>query len=321
MFNNMKSQKLLLLGAGQMALDYFKVLKEFSQIELTVVGRSQESAENFERTTGCKIQTGGIDAFIKNNQDCFDFAINAVGVSDLAETTIKLIESKRVKNILIEKPGGIDKGELEKVLQFSEETKTPVYIAYNRRFYSSVIVAKKIIEEDGGVSSFNFEFTEWSHIIEKELKKNEIMEKWVLGNSSHVIDLAFYLGGLPKEISCYTSGKLLWHTNASIFVGAGKSLSGALFSYQANWVAPGRWSVEILTTQHRLIFRPMEKLQIQKIGSVDLNYIDIDDALDKSFKPGLFKQVESFIKNETSNLCTLREQLSNIDIYYKMANY
>ena len=98
------------------------------------------------------------------------------------------------------------------------------------------------------------------------------------------IDLAFFLGGEPKELSCFTFDKLAWHKPA-VFTGAGITNTGALFSYQANWNAPGRWGIEILTSQHRLYLRPMEKLQIQNTGSVDISEVEIDDQLDKEFKP------------------------------------
>ena len=50
------------------------------------------------------------------------------------------------------------------------------------------------------------------------------------------------------------------------FSGAGISISGALFSYQANWQSAGRWSVEILTKKNRLILCPLEELKVQKRG-------------------------------------------------------
>ena len=37
--------------------------------------------------------------------------------------------------------------------------------------------------------------------IEKLNKVPGIKENWFLGNSTHVVDLAFYLGGKPKQIS------------------------------------------------------------------------------------------------------------------------
>ena len=51
-----------------------------------------------------------------------------------------------------------------------------------------------MIAEDGGVTSFHFEFTEWSHQIQHLQKAPGVMDHWVLGNSSHVLDLAFHLG-------------------------------------------------------------------------------------------------------------------------------
>ena len=78
-------------------------------------------------------------------------------------------------------------------------------------------------------------------------------------------------------------------------------IKNALFSYHANWEAPGRWSVEILTPKHRLYFKPMETLQIQEIGSVAVNPVQIDDTLDKEFKPGLYLQVKSFLDGKQKN--------------------
>ena len=216
-------------------------------------------------------------------------------------TTIKLITAG-VKNILVEKPAGLNLEEVTNIANMAKENSTNVYVAYNRRFYASTLKAQEIIKEDGGVTSFNFEFTEWSHVIEKLDKSEKVKNAWFYANSTHVVDLAFFLGGKPKEMSCYATGGLPWHPSASVFAGAGISETGALFSYQANWEAPGRWGVEILTKKHRLILRPLEKLQIQKIGSINVEYVDIDDRLDVEFKPGIYKQVETFLYAENSLL-------------------
>jgi len=191
-----------------------------------------------------------------------------------------------VKSILLEKPGAIRKEQLLELQTLASQQNATVVIGYNRRFYQATEKAKEIIKEDGGVTSFNFEFTEWSHVIETLEKPKKVFENWFLANSTHVVDLAFFLGGKPKEICSYTSGGLKWHKSSSIFAGAGISESGALFSYQANWAAPGRWSVEVLTKKHRLIFRPMEKLQIQNIGSVATEEAEMDYSMDDKYKPG-----------------------------------
>lgn len=308
-----------LIGAGGMAQDYIRVLQNI-KADFTVIGRSESTAKKCEKATGCHVIRGGLEEFIATNPILCTHAIVAVGVEKLYETTKKLLESN-VENILVEKPGALQKDEFEELLNLAKEKNAHVFIAYNRRFYASVLEAQSIIAEDKGIISFNFEFTEWAHEI-KDLQKAEgVKEKWFLANSTHVVDLAFYLGGKPKTISTYTSGSLDWHPSSSIFSGSGISEKGALFSYQANWESAGRWSVELLTKNYRLIFRPMEKLQIQKRGSVAQDLIEIDYCIDNEYKPGLYLQTKDFLTEQTNKLCTLSEQSAMIQIYNRIANY
>lgn len=308
-----------IVGAGYMAQEYIKVLNGLKK-EFTVIGRGIENAKLCEQATGVSVVTGGLDQFLLSNTSACSHAIVAVNAEYLYQTCKLLLETG-VKFVLVEKPAAFNKGQLVELKSIADRNNAKVIIGYNRRFYTATEKAKEIIEEDGGVTSFNFEFTEWGHIFENgDFPKNEL-EKLFIGNSTHPVDLAFYLGGKPKEIVSFTSGSLDWHKSASVFAGAGVSETGALFSYQANWAAPGRWSVEILTKKHRLIFRPMEKLQIQNIGSVAMDFVDIDDKIDQDYKPGLFKQVDCFLNAAFSDFCSLEWQIDLFDVYLKMANY
>ena len=91
-----------------------------------------------------------------------------------------------------------------------------------------------MIAEDGGVNSFHFEFTEWSHQIQHLQKGPGVMEHWVLGNSSHVLDLAFHLGGFPSDWRGWSGGGVDWHPASSRYCGAGFTEEGAMFSYFAD---------------------------------------------------------------------------------------
>lgn len=308
-----------IVGSGQMGVDYARVL-EGQELNYLVIGRGETSARSFEDKTGAKVIRGGLEGFLKTQPTLPRAAIVCVCVEQLSLVACKLLDYG-VSKILVEKPGGIYLQELEMLSRKATDNGAEVFIAYNRRFYASVAKAIEIIRDDGGVTSFNFEFTEWSHVIEGLEKGVGVKERWFLGNSTHVVDLAFYLGGKPKEISCFTSGGLAWHPTASVFAGAGISDKGALFSYQANWGAPGRWSVEVLTKRSRLIFRPMEKLQIQKVGSVAIEEVTIDGSLDLEYKPGLYKQVKSFVTGENAGLCDLTYHEGLFKTYEKMAGY
>ena len=307
-----------LVGAGSMAQDYAKVLFEIGK-PFDVIGRGENSAKIFEQMTGHSVRTGGL----KNALDSDvapHHAIVAVGVEQLASTATELILAG-TRRILIEKPAGLDYTEIANLSKIAEKYGTTVLLAYNRRFYRSVVKAHEYIIDDGGVLSAQFEFTEWSHEIEKLSKGKGVLERWLLGNSSHVIDLVFHFIGKPLEWSCWHSGSLLWHPDSARFSGAGVSEKNILFSYLADWQAPGRWGIELNTAKHKLIFRPMEKLQITKIGSVEVEEVSLACELDIKFKPGLYNQTDSFLNSNDQAFCSLKEQVENVKLYSKIAGY
>lgn len=83
-----------------------------------------------------------------------------------------------------------------------------LHIIINRRLFTSTAKAMQIIEEDGGVKSFNFELTDWAHTIELLPTPAPIKDAWVLANSTHVLYLAFFLGGEPTERTGFVDGNL-----------------------------------------------------------------------------------------------------------------
>ena len=313
-------KKCWLVGAGPMAGEYSIVLDAL-KVNYEVIGRGERSGKLFESKYGHAVKTGGLEKWMLREEiSQSDSAIVAVGVENLASTTINLLQNG-FKNLLVEKPAGLNTSEIMEVATETQKQGANVFVAYNRRFYASVIKAQEIIKRDGGITSFTFEFTEWAHVIEQLVKGKGVKENWLLGNSTHVIDLAFYLGGTPTEISPYITGGLNWHPSGSIYAGAGISKRGALFSYNANWLSAGRWSVEVLTPSHRLIFKPLETLMIQAKGKVDFDSVEFDQSLDVNYKPGIFNLVRNFIYGQTENLCTIEEQKINSEIYTRIAGY
>lgn len=311
----------LLVGTGYMGKEYARVLKEMN-VNLTVVGRGEESAGIFETETGISAVKGGLDAYLQKERNLPCYAIVASSVESSVENVMSLLKSG-VKNILAEKPVGLNVQEVEMICDLAEKQNANVYAAYNRRYYASTDKALQIISEDGGVVSYHFEFTEWINQISKNVWKHSenVRNAHMRCNSSHVIDLAFFLGGQPSEMTSYISGEnsVDWHQKCAVYAGAGRTASGALFSYCANWTAPGRWSVEMMTRKHRLYFKPMEELHIQELDTVKIEKVDIDDSLDKKFKPGLYKEVQSFLMNtEIEKRKSIRQQLADMKIYEQM---
>ena len=311
MSNNLNVD-VLLVGAGYMSTEYAKTLRALKRNFLTV-GRGEESAKNFEQVTGFYAYRGGLEKFIDNSDSLPKYAIVAVGVENLASTCASLLKSG-VKNILLEKPGALKTSDFQMLNKLSKENFATVSVAYNRRFYASTRSAMHYIHEDGGVTSFQFEFTEWLHKFQDLGKLEKILPHLFLANSTHVIDMAFFLCGKPKDITCYS-------LENKIFAGSGVTEKNVPFTYQANWVAPGRWGIEVLTRHNRFIFRPLEKLQVQRLKGIKIDFVDIDDSLDNLYKPGIFLETQAFLdKNEDFKyLCSLEDQCKMLSFYQKMS--
>lgn len=306
----------LLVGIGNMGKEYCKVLKAMNEA-FVVIGRGKDNANSFREITGVEPLLGGVEYSFDLLKIKPTHAIVAVGDYELYGVTTFLLK-KGINKILVEKPGGTSKEQIKNLAMLAKKENADVFVGYNRRHYSSVNRALEIIEEDGGVKSFSFEFTEWMHLFDGREHKGNI-EQVLYGNSGHVIDLAFFFGGLPAEISSYTSEKLSWDGSNRAFAGSGITERGALFSYQANWDAPGRWGIEVMTNAHRLIFRPLEELHIQEKRSVKIEKVDLDNSLDVDFKPGLYSEVKSFLYNDISEkTVTIGRQLKNWGIFEKI---
>ncbi len=298
-----------------MAIDYFAVLKD-QNYDITVIGRGEESAIKFESKTGVKPFVGGFREYINNNSlPANAYVIIASGTEALMPLLLLALHAGAYK-VLIEKPAAIS---IEELIENEEKLKlyaNTVFVAYNRRFYASVLKAQKMIEEDGGLQSMHFEFSEWAHKIEPLSKADGVKENWFFANSTHVVDLAFYIAGKPIDWKAFSkSGKLKWHSKTN-FVGAGITEKGILFSYISNWESAGRWGLELLTEKRRIYLKPLESISVQEKGTVSLIEYKFDDHLDLQYKPGLFMQIHSFLNQINGRLLSLEEHFNITRLVY-----
>jgi predicted dehydrogenase len=303
-----------IIGTGPMAQAYAKVLIHLEK-EFKVVGRGNESANKFKSEIGVQPLTGGIEAFLRDNNFCdLDYVIITTGTEALMPI-LKMVLISGAGKILIEKPAAISIDELLENEVFLRPYGDQVFVAYNRRFYASVQEVIKLIAEDGGLESMHFEFTEWAHKIEPLQKAEGVKENWFFANSTHVVDLAFFIAGKPKDWKAYSqSGKLGWHSKTK-FAGSGITEKDVLFSYHSNWESAGRWGIELMTSKRKFYLKPLELIDIQKVGSVLIESHEFDKELDILFKPGLLLQLNYFINNK-NELLSLNLHIENSKLVY-----
>lgn len=298
-----------ILGLGPIGVEYSQIFRSLGY-KIRAIGRGAEGCRNFEAATGIPAVMG-CDVSLADLPDK-SMAVVAVGEAQLGKVTKELIEVGFAR-ILVEKPGAADYAELEEVAQLAAQHGTDVRIAYNRRFYESLIMGRKLIAEDGGVRSMHFDFTEWSHRIEPLEKEKGVKERWFFHNSSHVVDMAFHLAGWPVEITAIAVEPVGWHPY-SRFAGSGRTSTGAVFSYNADWKGPGRWQIELTTRRNRLIYRPLEELHVQPLGGVAIHKVELNQVGPETCKPGFYNQVLAFLE-ASDTLPTIEEQRKNLKIY------
>ena len=318
MSHNINSNIVLLIGTGPMAVAYAKVLQG-QKIDFQVIGRGVASAQTFYEETGKKPITGGLELFLENNDvSQFDAAIIATGTEVLLDC-LRLLIQHSITKILIEKPAAVSIAELNNNKELFLPHAASIFVAYNRRFYASVLETERLIEADGGLEAMNFEFTEWTHKIDASKKVPAVLNNWFFANSTHVVDLAFFLAGKPLDWTAYSKkGNLEWHEK-TVFSGAGITEKGVLFSYLSHWESAGRWGIELLTHNRKIYLKPLEGVLIQRKGLLDIEKHVFDNTLDVLYKPGLFRQVEAFLNNDNSRLINIKEHLEIANqIYIKI---
>ena len=298
-----------------MAVAYAKVLRNMAR-DIVVVGRGNPSCEKFESETGIQPVPGGLKGFLGQTKEVFETAILAVTVTSLAEAA-KSAMHHGIKRILLEKPGGLNLLEIEGVAQAAREAEAQVFIAYNRRFFASAQAAKRLIADDGEVTSVLCNFTEAVFRIGARLHPPHVMKNWFFMNSTHVVDLGLHLAGVPSDLQALRRGGLDWHPRGAVFAGHGSLSEQGVFGYFADWLAPGRWGVEVATRRHRLILQPLETLRIQKAGSFVVEDVTLNNEADIAFKPGLFRMLESFF-GDSDQLCTLEQHLRHCREVYEI---
>lgn len=290
----------MLVGAGAMALAYSRVLAATGRRHL-VVGRGESSASAFADATGITPSTGPLDRQLRDVTELPDTAIVAVNAMYLTDVAEQLADAG-VARLLLEKPAALDDDELGRLRSIERTTGVEIRVGYNRRFLPSVRAARAMVDEDGGVVSVKFDFSEPSRAIAQLDKPTRELDTWFYGNSSHVVDLALHFSGPFSVADGTIAGGVSWHDAAGVFVGHARSAAGALISWHANWIGPGRWGLEVITAERRLIMQPLEQLRVQTHDGFAEHPIDLDARAEDGLKPGLLGQVIAFLDGVDEHL-------------------
>ena len=313
------SKKVIVFGSGYMAEEYLKVLKAVAA-DVRVLARNSEKAEKLAAKYGFSGFGGGTGVLTEKFCSGADLVIIAVPIEALKDVASACLKNG-IKKILIEKPGALDLVQLRELSEEGNRAKAQILISYNRRFYNSVAMLKERIDSEGGPLGCFFDFTDREKDILSENRSKDTLKYWGFANSSHVIDLAFYLAGPPVEMDCRRAGKWKEHPTGNAFTGSGRTKK-CLFSYFSTWAGGGRWDVEISTKKGRYKLCPLEELWFCEKNQFMWKKIEPKDEDDIKFKPGLLKMVRSVLMDKgAAVLPTILDQIEFCGVINRIFGY
>ena len=198
-----------------------------------------------------------------------------------------------------------------------QKKKINYVIAYNRRFYGSVNYLKKLILKNK-VRGAYFDLTEWVNKIRLSDYSKSELKKWFICNTSHIIDLVFYLIGQSKKVCFVNKDSIKWH-KPILFTGNGVTKKNIPFVYRGDWLSYGRWEIKLYFKGFVAKLKPLESLKIEHIQKKN---IKIEKFMNESkYKPGFYNMCNSFIKNDFQEFCTIDQQINNFKFINKILGW
>lgn len=308
----------LIVGTGLIAEEYIKILLALD-CKLEVVGNTDRKSEYIENKYQVKCHCGGLENFNFENNSYQDIIIATPIELLFNHLNICIGRCQGLKNILVEKPGCLYTYQLEKILSIKGDIN--IFIAYNRRFYNSTLQGIEIIKKDP-IKKILLTIDEYNLDKISKLQTDKIMQNYFTNMTTHVVDMTLYMSGTPGAILNNTIegyGLLPFHKRGCIFKGICMTTNDIPIEYNGDWSRNGKWKIEIMLESGKILsYQPLEDLKVLEKGN-DVKIVK-RDKLDIDFKPGYYRQINSYISDK-KNLLDLETHYKNLKIYHKMVGY
>ncbi|MFQ6026875.1 MAG: Gfo/Idh/MocA family oxidoreductase [Dehalococcoidia bacterium] len=290
------------VGYGYMGRHYLQTLQALGVKRIHVCSRSEASVADLKGTEGVTVVSGGYQKWEVNPLPG-ELGIVCCPTADLVGAA-RHLAAGGFRKLLIEKPISLQSRQIESLAELLQQQEVDAACAYNRVSYPSFIEAKFRAQEEGGITSCSYAFTEFVDRIGPGSFPDAELARWGVANSLHVIGMAHGLIGLPQSWNGHRSGAVSWHPTGAIFVGSGISEQGIPFSYHADWGSKGRWSVEIHTPVVSYSLCPLEKLYRKETATGAWEEVPVG-AFDPELKAGIAEQVATMLISDRPKIIPL----------------
>jgi predicted dehydrogenase len=235
-----------------------------------------------------------------------------VTVPELAMNAVSRACFEYPWTVLLEKPAGYNLSDAEDIEAAARAKNSRVFVALNRRHYSSTQTVLGDLKELSGQRFIRVEDQEDQVRALQAGQPKTIVDHWMYANSIHVIDY-FLMLGRGKILS--VEPIIPWDPEVPRFVVAKLSFdSGDVGLYEGIWNGPGSWAVSVNMPEKRWEMRPLEQAAFQLAGQRKFELVE-SHPWDTQFKPGLRLQAEKAVaaaKGGINDLPTLQNAMESM---------
>jgi predicted dehydrogenase len=286
----MKVIKIALVGAGYMSLEHARAFSGLPGVSLVgITSRTRVKAEQLAAIyAGIKVFDSIEEMFGETRAD-----LVIVSVKEMSMSLVALECFSYPWAVLLEKPAGYGLANALLILEAARQNRSRVWVALNRRAYSSTRQAKLRLDSKEG--------PRFIHVVdqqdqisarEKYGEPTEVVQNYMYANSIHLIDYFRVFGrGEVTRVTpiCPWTPLAPWIVLAKVDFS-----SGDCGVYEGVWSGPGPWAVTVVTPDQRLEMRPLEQASLQVRGERMVTNLPIDPQ-DIDYKPGLRQQASEML--------------------------
>ena len=307
----MSAIKISIVGAGYMAEEHIKAFSDMDELKICgIFSRSRINSNLLaEKYKIAKVYDSIESMYFSTKSDLVLVAVSEQSLEEVCSEIFKF-----PWHSLIEKPIGYNYENSLKILRIPRVKGHFSFVAFNRRHYSSTRTVLAEVLEEESPRLVNILDQEYPEKAKEDGADKKVYENYMYCNSIHLIDYfnLFCRGSLQsvKPIIEFNKNQPLFTASYLEFS------SGDIGIYQANWNAPGPWSVSISTSNKRWEMKPLESASFQILKSRKIVFYPIHEW-DKLFKPGLRYQAMQLVnayKGLAHSLPTLEDSLKSMNL-------
>ncbi len=307
--------RLAIVGAGKIAHEHAKAFLDLDDIDiLGVTSRSKKSLDTFATEFKINSKCDNIQELYKTTQA--ELVIITVSIDQISSVLLECARYPWI--ILVEKPLGTNFAESQRLSKALGDATRRVYVALNRRHYSTFRELDRLINLNTGQRIIKVLDQEDQSAARLAGFSTQVIDHWMFANSIHLIDVLRQFGrGQIINIEQRTKWKSMTIMKHCVSIAFD---SGDLGIYECQWNEVGPWSVSVKKENLNLRMKPLEKLeQILETGAV----IDITPKSDwdTKFKPGFRLQAEMMIaqmRGQESKIVDFHDALETMQLVHDM---